>query len=235
MKLGANSVLFCGYGMETAFKYLAMAGYDGIEPSAIDGMSTHLVLENWRELAPEITRLAQVYGLELLAIEQPSRDPVKMEQALQAAVEIGIPIINCGPGGKSGDAASLQHRFLHAHLGADQGAISRRCDGKFDAEPLGIFHLAFGEDSRTAKPLRGDAGKVYPGDVAQALLAQVELHEVHFVELHRPFFDIPVINPSRLYLLCILKPIRQFLVLWPHRPLLSCHEGYDIHTLNPCL
>ena len=40
MKLGANSVLFGGYDMETAFKYLAMAGYDGIELSAIDGMSS---------------------------------------------------------------------------------------------------------------------------------------------------------------------------------------------------
>ena len=31
-----------------------------------------------------------------------------MEQAMQAAADIGIPIINCGPGGKSGDEASLQ-------------------------------------------------------------------------------------------------------------------------------
>ena len=31
MKVGANSVLFGGYDMETAFKYLAMSGYDGIE------------------------------------------------------------------------------------------------------------------------------------------------------------------------------------------------------------
>ena len=108
MKLGANSVLFGGHEMETAFRCLAMAGYDGIELSAIDGMSEHLVLERWRELAPEIKRLAQVYALELLAMEQPSRDPVKMELAMQAAAAIGIPIINCGPGGKSGDAASLQ-------------------------------------------------------------------------------------------------------------------------------
>ena len=36
MKLGANSVLFGGFDMETAFKYIAMAGYDGIELSAID-------------------------------------------------------------------------------------------------------------------------------------------------------------------------------------------------------
>ncbi|MBI4552905.1 MAG: sugar phosphate isomerase/epimerase [Candidatus Latescibacteria bacterium] len=108
MKLGANSVLFGGFDMETAFKHLAMSGYDGVEVSAIDGMSEHLVLSRWRELAPEIKRLASEYGLALLAMEQPSQDPVKMEQAYQAAVEIGIPIINCGPGGKTGDEASLQ-------------------------------------------------------------------------------------------------------------------------------
>ncbi|GIV79742.1 sugar phosphate isomerase/epimerase [Litorilinea aerophila] len=108
MKLGANSVLFGGYDMETAFKYLALAGYDGIEISAIERMSEHLVLERWRELAPQIKELSQRYGLELLAMEQPSRDKAKMEQAMQAAVEIGIPIINCGPGGKTDDEASLQ-------------------------------------------------------------------------------------------------------------------------------
>src|SRR5690242_837171 len=108
MLLGANSVLFGGYDMETAFKYLAMAGYDGIEVSAIDGMSEHLVLDRWREIAPEVKRLSQQYGLKLLAMEQPSQDPAKMEQAFQAAAEIGIPIINCGPGGKSDDEASLQ-------------------------------------------------------------------------------------------------------------------------------
>ncbi len=108
MKLGANSVLFGGYDLETAFKYLALAGYDGIELSAIDGMSQHLVLDHWQELAPEIKRLSQEYHLELLAMEQPSQDPIRMEKAFQAAVEIGIPIINCGPGGKTGDEASFQ-------------------------------------------------------------------------------------------------------------------------------
>jgi sugar phosphate isomerase/epimerase len=108
MKLGANSVLFGGYDMETAFKYLALAGYDGIEVSAIGGMSEHLVLGNWREIAPEIKKLAAEYHLELLAMEQPSQDAETMEQAFQAAVESGIPIVNCGPGGKSDDEASLQ-------------------------------------------------------------------------------------------------------------------------------
>jgi sugar phosphate isomerase/epimerase len=108
MKLGANSVLFGGYDMETAFRCISMAGYDGIELSAIGGMSEHLVLDRWQEVAPEIKRLSQEYGLELLAMEQPSQDPLIMETAFQAAVEIGIPIVNCGPGGKSGDEATLQ-------------------------------------------------------------------------------------------------------------------------------
>jgi sugar phosphate isomerase/epimerase len=108
MKLGANSVLFGGYDMRTAFRHMAMAGYDGIELSAIEGMSEHLVLDRWQEIAGEIRSLSQEYGLELLAMEQPSQDPVKMEKAFQAAVEIGIPIVNCGPGGKTGDEASLQ-------------------------------------------------------------------------------------------------------------------------------
>lgn len=108
MLLGANSVLFGGYDMATAFTTLAAAGYDGIELSAIDGMSSHLVLDNWREIAPEIKRLATETGLKLLAMEQPSQDPAKMESAFQAAVETGIPIVNCGPGGKSDDESTFQ-------------------------------------------------------------------------------------------------------------------------------
>jgi sugar phosphate isomerase/epimerase len=108
VKLGANSVLFGGYDMETAFKYTAMAGYDGIEISAISGMSEHLVLDRWQEIVPKIQRLSKEYDLELLAMEQPSRDPAVMERAMQAAVACGIPIINCGPGGETGNEASLQ-------------------------------------------------------------------------------------------------------------------------------
>lgn len=122
MQLGANSVLFGGYDMATAFKYLAMAGYDGIELSAIDGMSSHLVLDNWRALVPDIKRLSQAYGLALLAIEQPMRDAGKMEQAMQAAAELGVPIVNCGPGGKSGDEASLQQSI------DDLGSLSRMAE-----------------------------------------------------------------------------------------------------------
>ena len=108
MKLGANSVLFGGFDLKTAFEQIARAGYDGIELSAIEGMSDHLALGRWREIAPDVKRWSSEYGLELLAMEQPSQDPVCMETAFQAASDLGIPLVNCGPGGKSGDETGLQ-------------------------------------------------------------------------------------------------------------------------------
>ena len=108
MKLGVNSVLFGGHDLETAFKYTAACGYDGIEISAIDGMSEHLVPERWKEFVPAIRELSAKYSLPILAIEQPSQDAAKMEATFQAAVEMGCPIINCGPGGKKDDETTLQ-------------------------------------------------------------------------------------------------------------------------------
>jgi sugar phosphate isomerase/epimerase len=108
MKLGANSVLFGGHDLETAFKYIAACGYDGIELSAIDGMSEHLVLGRWQELAPRIKDLSRQYNLPILAMEQPSQDPAQMEKAFTAAADIGIPIINFGPGGKANDESTFQ-------------------------------------------------------------------------------------------------------------------------------
>jgi sugar phosphate isomerase/epimerase len=108
MQLGVNSVLFGGYDMEAAFKYTKMAGYVGIEISAIDGMSEHLVIAKWQECAEEIKALARRYDLPVLAMEQPSQDPEIMEAAMQAAVRAEIPIINCGPGGLANDESSFQ-------------------------------------------------------------------------------------------------------------------------------
>jgi sugar phosphate isomerase/epimerase len=79
------------------------SGYDDIELSATDVMREHLVLDRWKELAPEVSKLSKEYGLELLAMEHRSQDPVRTETAFQPAVELGIPIVNCGSGGKSGD------------------------------------------------------------------------------------------------------------------------------------
>jgi sugar phosphate isomerase/epimerase len=108
MKLGVNSVLFGGHDMEAAFQWTKACGYDALEVSAIDGMSQHLVLARWREVAPAIKELSKKYELPVQAMEQPSQDAAVMEAAFQAAVEIGIPVVNCGPGGKMDDEATLQ-------------------------------------------------------------------------------------------------------------------------------
>lgn len=108
MKIGVNSVLFGGYDLETAFKWTKSCGYEAMEISAIKGMSEHLVIERWREIAPVVKELSARYELPVQAMEQPSQDPGVMEAAFQAAVEIGIPVVNCGPGGKMDDEASFQ-------------------------------------------------------------------------------------------------------------------------------
>lgn len=108
MILGLNSVLFGGHDMDTAFKYTKRCGYDGIEISAIGGMSEHLVIDRWEELAPVIKDLSAQYELPVTAMEQPSQDPEIMDKAFKAAAAIGIPVVNCGPGGKSDDEETLQ-------------------------------------------------------------------------------------------------------------------------------
>ena len=107
MKLGFNSVLFGGHDMEVAFRYAEVCGYDGLEISAIDGMSEHLVLAGWREICPRINDLSAQYGIPVLAMEQPSRDTETMERAFQAAGAIDCPVVNCGPGGTTDDETSL--------------------------------------------------------------------------------------------------------------------------------
>lgn len=109
MKLGVNSVLFGGYDLETAFRWAAGCGYDGIELAAIESMAPqHLVPQKWKSVAPQILQLKEQFGLELLAMEQPSQDPLAMTQAIEAAAALGIPIINCGPGGTTDDEQSFK-------------------------------------------------------------------------------------------------------------------------------
>jgi sugar phosphate isomerase/epimerase len=102
MLLGANSVLFAGYDLETAMKHIAWAGYDGIELSAIKGMCEHLNLDTFKRDVPKIKRMAKSHGLELLAIEEAAPDEKRLLKAFRAAAELGIPVVNIGPGGKSG-------------------------------------------------------------------------------------------------------------------------------------
>lgn len=101
IKLGCNSVLFGGFDFAAAAKHVKMAGYDGIEISAIQGMCEHLNLDNWKDQASEIRHIAEDCELDLLSMEEASLDETRLMLAFEAGAEIGIPVINVGPGGQS--------------------------------------------------------------------------------------------------------------------------------------
>ena len=102
IRLGVNSVLFSSSGFATAAKYIKLAGYDGVEISAIKGMCEHLELDRWREQAADLKRIVSDNGLEFLSMEEAALDEDRLTKAFEAGAEIGIPVVNIGPGGKSG-------------------------------------------------------------------------------------------------------------------------------------
>lgn len=120
IKLGVNSVLFSGYDFKTAAENIALAGYDGVEISAIKGMCEHLELDKWQEQADELTTITSDHGLEFLAMEVASLDEDRLLKAFEAGAEMGIPVINVGPGGKSDVEDDLKKTIDHLAKMADR-------------------------------------------------------------------------------------------------------------------
>lgn len=122
MKLGVNSVLFKDFSVQEAFSGIKMAGYDGIELSAIQGMCEHLVLDNWQAQAEEILALSRQYQLELLSMEVASLDEERLNKAFAAAQALGIPFVNVGPAGKSDVEEDLQETIAILRARAQDAA-----------------------------------------------------------------------------------------------------------------
>ena len=101
MKLGVNTVLFKPFSVLEAMKAIKQAGYDGVELSAIKGMCEHLVLEDLSASVPEVLAAAKEADVELLSMEVASLDEDRLKLAFEAAKQLGVPIVNVGPGGKS--------------------------------------------------------------------------------------------------------------------------------------
>ena len=108
ISLGVNTVLFKAYPFAEAARAIKLAGYDGLEISAIKGMCEHLDLENYKAQKQGILDALEETGLRMLSVEVASLDEERLKRAFEAAAEIGIPVINVGPGGKSGDEATLK-------------------------------------------------------------------------------------------------------------------------------
>lgn len=108
IKLGVNTVLFKAFSFAEAAKAIKQAGYDGLEISAIKGMCEHLDLDNFKSQKAKIKAVLEEYGLMMLSTEVASIEVERVKKAFEAGAELGIPVINVGPGGKSGDEESLK-------------------------------------------------------------------------------------------------------------------------------
>ena len=99
IKLGVNTVLFQGFDLRTALQHIKWAGFDAAEISAIQGMCEHLNLDHWKAQAGEIKALTGDLQLSLTAMEEAALDEDRLTKAFEAGAELGIPVVNVGPGG----------------------------------------------------------------------------------------------------------------------------------------
>ena len=106
IQLGVNSVLFKTVSFAEAARAIALAGYDGVEISAIQGMCEHLDFDNYKKA--ELLSVMEETGLKFLSTEVASIDRERLKKAFAACADIGIPIVNVGPGGKADEPGSLE-------------------------------------------------------------------------------------------------------------------------------
>jgi sugar phosphate isomerase/epimerase len=126
VQLGVNTVLFGKHGFRTAMEWIKRAGYAAAEISAIEGMCEHLRLDAWKRDAPDIKAIARDLDLPISAMEEAALDEDRLMRACEAAAEIGIPVINVGPGGSKDNPADLD---------AAIGLLARMAE---KAEPFGV-------------------------------------------------------------------------------------------------
>jgi sugar phosphate isomerase/epimerase len=113
MRLGCNTVLFGGTDLATALRQIAWAGYKYVELAAIKGMCEHVHAEAGPEELGEVRRLLDEHGLEATAMEAATTDRDRLQLLFNVAGELGIPIVNIGSGGKSGDEESTARAIEH--------------------------------------------------------------------------------------------------------------------------
>lgn len=113
IKLGVNSVLFKTVDFRTAAEAIKKAGFDGVEISGIAGMCEHLNLANWKNDKDMLRGISEELELPFLSTEIASLDYDRLMTAFEACAEIGIPIVNVGPGGVSNNEDDLNHSISH--------------------------------------------------------------------------------------------------------------------------
>ena len=108
IKLGVNSVLYKAFSFAEAARAIKLAGYDGVEISAIHEMCEHLDVNNWQAQKNELIGVMEENELEFLSTEVGLTDRDRLSKAFEACAAIGIPVVNIGPGGVSDEAGALE-------------------------------------------------------------------------------------------------------------------------------
>lgn len=103
MKLGMNTVILGGADLNTALGLVARCGYEYVELSAIAGMKAHV---NPGDDVGEIRDLLHLNNLTATAMEAATLDRERLRGLFQLAREVGVPIVNIGSGGTTGDEES---------------------------------------------------------------------------------------------------------------------------------
>ncbi len=110
MRLGCNTVILGATDLAAALRHIAWAGYRHVELAAIKGMCEHIM--PGMDTAATRALIAE-NGLEATAIEAATTDAERLEQIFGLANELGVPIINIGSGGASGDEESTRKAIEH--------------------------------------------------------------------------------------------------------------------------
>lgn len=131
MRLGANTVVFGRETLRTALEHIRWAGFDSAELSALQGVGAfgdplgeHLHLDRWEQEVGDIRALSEDLELPLTAMEVGPLDEERVLRALEAAAAIGIPVVNIGPRGKSGQVGD-RHECIErmAELAEEAGRL----------------------------------------------------------------------------------------------------------------
>jgi len=122
MRLGMNTVVFGTADLETALQHVAWAGYQYVELAAIAGMTAHVDIG---DDPAKIKDALATNNLTVTAMEAATNDRERLQGLFELAAQVGIPIVNIGSGGKTGDedstkaAIALMREF--ARMAGDAG------------------------------------------------------------------------------------------------------------------
>ena len=108
--LGCSTILYGGFSLTQALKGIAQAGYKAIELCARPGMAPHLEIGKTTSYYSEIKAQVASHGLAIESIAGTGgigMDSPEFDAVIEAAQQVGAPVIAEGTGGKSDDDESF--------------------------------------------------------------------------------------------------------------------------------